>query len=474
MKIIKPVILIILLLIFSGVKGQNVLLKGSGSGYANTELRFYSQTDPVTKRIKPLMRVKCDYNGSFSCVLPCNKSEIIFINAGIFKFRLFITESYSYEVLFPNFVPKSGIEDQNPFFKEIELMPEVVNNKQDINNLIRDFDSEYDPVFNFVADRVFRNFKNEDLQKEISKLDKYPVVQDLPFYTSYVRCRKLMLNLVYSSAGADKMAALEFINSNFDSGNQAFCDLAEQIFTGYFHNFLSGSLKDSFSRAIAIASFSELKTVIMRDGKITNKELADFVILLNLYAEYYNHSLPAENIRKIISLVRSQGESGFVKNIASVILDKINSALAGNFLPDFFLSDNAGKFISIKDFRGKYVLLGFARSDNPPSMMELGIINMWQKKYLKDIQVVTVLADNNFISGSAKMKNSGFNWIFLDGSDRDNLEFIYDIKMYPSFIMLDREGKIIADPCSYPSEELELKISKMLTANPGHSVPEDR
>ena len=474
MKINKPVILLILLLVSDCVKGQDVFLKGSGSGYADAELKFYSQTDPVTKRIKPLLRVKCGDTGSFSCVLPCNKSEIIFINTGIFQFRLYVTEGCSYELLFPNFVPKAGIEDQNPFFKETELMPEVINNKQDINNLIRDFDSDYDPVFNFVADRVFRNYKNEDLQKEISKLDKYPVVQDLPFYNSYVRCRKLMLNLVLSSAGADKIKALEFINSNFDSGNQAHSDLAEQMFSGYFNNFLSGPLKDSFSRAIATGSFSELKTVIMRDGKITNKELADFVILLNLYADYYNNSLPAENVRKIISLVRSQGESGFVKNIASVILDKINFSLAGNFLPDFSLSDNAGKLISLKDFKGKYVLLSFARSDNPPSLMELGVINTWQKKYSNDIQVVTVLADNNFISGLAKMKNSGFNWIFLNGSNRDYLEFVYDIKMYPSFILLDREGKIIADPCSYPSEELELKINKMLVANPGHSVPENR
>jgi thiol-disulfide isomerase/thioredoxin len=474
MKINKPVILLILLIVSAFVKGQNIFIKGSGSGYANAELKFYSQTDPVTKRIKPLLHIRCGDDGSFSCVLPCNKSKLIFINAGIFKFRLYVTEGQSYELLFPNFVAKSGIEDQNPFFKETELMPEVINNKQGLNNLIRDFDSEYDPVFNFVADRVFRNYKNEDLQKEISKLDKYPVVQDLPFYTSYVRCRKLMLQLVLSSAGADKIKALEFINSNFDSGNQAYSDLAEQMFSGYFHNYLSGPLKDSFSRAIATGSFSELKAVIMRDAKITNKELTDFVILLNLNADYYNHSLPAENVRKIISLVRSQGESEFVKNIASVMLYKINSSLAGNFLPDFSLADNAGKFLSLKDFRGKYVLLGFARSDNSPSLMELGIINMWQKKYSNDIQIVTVLADSNFISGSAKMKKSGFKWIFLDGSNRDSLEFIYDIKMYPSFILLDREGKIIEDPCSYPSEELELKINKMLVANPGHSSPEDR
>jgi hypothetical protein len=474
MKINNPVFYLFFLFIFPSSSGQYITIKGSGSGYNDAELKFFTQSDPVTKRNKPLLRLKCSKNGSFSCKLSCDKSQLIFINTGIFRFRLYIQEGSDYELLFPNYVAKTSSEDQNPFFRETELIPQVVNNKQDINNLIHDFDSEYDPVFNFVADRVFRNNRNEDLQKEISKLDKYPVIQDLQFYTDYVLCRKIMLNLVLSASGTEKIKALEFINSNFKCANQAFTDLAEQMFTGYFNNFLSGPHKDSFSRAIATASFSELKTVILRDDKISNKELADFVILLNLNSAYYEHTQPADNIRKILSLIRSQGESDFTKNIAAVILDKINSSLAGNILPDFSLANSEGKMMSLKDFKGKYILLGFTRSDNPPSLMEMGIIKMWQNKYTNDIQIVTILADDDFPTGLAKLRNNGFSWIFLDGSKKDDLEFVYDIKMYPSFILLDRAGRIIADPSSYPSEELESSLNKILLSDPIRSGSENR
>lgn len=251
MKIYRPCLFLILFLFFAAVSGQSVYLKGSGSGYKNAELKFYTLTDPVAKRLKPLLKMKCDETGSFTCELPCNKSDIMFINVGTFKFRLYVFEGSHYELLFPNYVPKSGIEDQNPFFKETELIPEVINNKQDVNNFIRDFDSEYDPVFNFVADRIFRNYKNEEVQREISKLNKFPVIQDLPFYSDYVKCRMLMLNYVFSSAGPDHLKTLEFINLYFNSENQAFTDLAEQMFSRYFNNFISGPLKDAFARAIA-------------------------------------------------------------------------------------------------------------------------------------------------------------------------------------------------------------------------------
>jgi len=106
--------------------------------------------------------------------------------------------------------------------------------------------------------------------------------------------------------------------------------------------------------------------------------------------------------------------------------------------------------------------------------MEMGIIKMWQNKYTNDIQIVTILADDDFPTGLAKLRNNGFSWIFLDGSKKDDLEFVYDIKMYPSFILLDRAGRIIADPSSYPSEELESSLNKILLSDPIRSGSENR
>jgi len=57
---------------------------------------------------------------------------------------------------------------------------------------------------------------------------------------------------------------------------------------------------------------------------------------------------------------------------------------------------------------------------------------------------------------------------------REDLEFKYDLKMYPSFLLLDREGKMIANPCPYPSEDLEGTINKILLSDPIRSGSENR
>jgi peroxiredoxin len=283
-----------------------------------------------------------------------------------------------------------------------------------------------------------------------------------------------MLNLVFSSVKNDQIKSTEFLNSGFNPGNPAYTDLAEQMFSGYFNKLSAGPLKASFDRAIAIASYSELRSVILEDGVITNKELADYVLLISLYSDYFERNLPGDNVRKIISLMKSQGETLFIKDVASILLGKINSTLHGNLFAGFSLLNSDGKLISLPDFRGKYLLLGFARSDSPVSQSELGIINMWYKKYIKDLQVVTILTDKQFKTASELMIKRGFNWICLDGSDKDNIEFKYDLKMYPTFILLDREGKIIASPSSYPSEDLEFVINKIIQAEQAGSATENR
>jgi hypothetical protein len=474
MKIYRPGFSLIYIFLCASIGAQTVTLSGSGLGYQNAELRFYLQSDPVTKRLKHVQSVTCNEKGSFSCEIPCPGSGIIFIKAGIYNLHLYITDSSRYELLFPDYVAKPGGEEQNPFFIETEFIPEVINNPEDVNNLIRIFDSDYNQVFNLVAERVFSNYNKEKIPQDISTLDKYRGLTGQPFYNDYVKCRMIMLKLISSVATGEQAEALEFINSGFIAENQALQDLAEQIFKGYFNKISSGPLKDSFNRAIAIASFAELRSVILQDGKITNKELADFVILLNLNIDYYEANLPGENVRKIISEMKQEGSTDFIKNVASAVLFPINSSLSGNFPPDFSLLNSDGKLMSLKNFRGKYLLLGFARSDNQASLLELGIINMWQKKYINDIQIVTILSDKDFKNACAVLKNKGFKWTFLDGSKKEMLEFNYNLKMYPSFLLLDREGKMIANPCLYPSENLEFTINKILRTGSTLSGSENR
>jgi peroxiredoxin len=462
MRIFRIIILLFLFLSGYSIFAQTVKINGSGKGYANTELRFFSQTDPISKNLMPLFRLTCDEKGSFSCLVPCRGTGIINIKTGLYCFNLQINEGSEYTLRLPDFAPKPAGQEYNPYFAETRLIPDVVNDTNNINNLIRIFDGEYNPVFNLVADLISKNYKRNEIPSIIEKLNNISGSMSPTFNSGFIKFRLIMLNMVAYGMYPGRKEDSVMINQAFIPDNQAYTDLIEQIFSGSFRRFLTGTGKDNYIRAIGESSLPELRSLVLSDGKAVNSQLRDYVILMNLYNEYWSGSIPLENTLLLMTALKEDASSAFISETASMMILQIPAMLSGRIPPDFSLAGTDGKALSLKDFKGKYLLLCFARSDNPSVMEEFSILKMWQNKYPKELAIVTILVDRDFKTASGKMKKYGFGWNFLDGSDADLLEYQYNIKIHPSFILLDTEGKIVANPAPYPSENLEWLVAKKI------------
>lgn len=460
MRICKLFIPIFIFLFNYSTIAQTVKLSGSGKGYANAELRFFLQTDPISKNLKPLFRINCDEKGFFSCQIPYKGIGIISIKTGLFCLNIHVSGGADYILRMPDFVPKPEGEEHNPFFAETRLIPEIANDSNNINNLIRIFDTEYNPVFNQVAERVSKNYGKDEIQSLIEKLNKISRSMSPAFNSGFIKYRLIMLNMMAYGIYPGRREDSIMINQVFMPDNQAYADLTEQLFTGYFKRILTGPMKDSYIRAISSSSLPELRSVINSDGKAVNSQLQDYVILMNLFNEYWGGSIPLENTISIMEALKEEGSSAYIRELSALMIEQITEILPGRIPPDFSLISSDGKRLSLKDFMGKFLVLNFAQTDIPASIAEFSILKMWCDKYSEEVSVVTILTDRDFNSALGKMKKYGFNWVFLDGSDSDILEYRYNIKMYPSFILIDTEGKIAANPAPYPSENLERIIAR--------------
>jgi hypothetical protein len=447
--------LLALILVTHVLSAQYVRISGSGKGYAGAELRIFTLTDPVTKSHKPYTRIVCDEKDSFSLSVPVKGTGTIFIRAGVYTWYLYAEEGKEYQIRMADFIPKPPGEDQNPFFEEVRMIPEVLNDTADINNLIRKFDAEYDQAFNRIADRVVYNVKRSDIPSIIEKLNSLSTPGMPPFFTEFVKFRMIMINMVGSGEYSGRVEDSVMINRKFVPENPAYPDLIEQRFSGYFASVLNGPYKNDFIRAVAGSSLTDLKKAILLDGKVSNEQLVEYILLLNLYPAMFDGSIPAGNIISLVTSVKSDGSTAYIKELAGIILERMTVMYQGSKAPEFSLTDQGGNKKTMAGFAGKYVLLGFARSDNAAAIAEYGILNSWYRKYASNLQVVTILTDKNFSSASVRMKNAGFGWIMLDGSSADMVEYLYNVKMYPAFTLVGPDGKIVIGSCPYPSENLE-------------------
>jgi hypothetical protein len=213
MRIFRALILLLILpFSLQPAHAQKIRISGSGKGYNGEELRVFYQSDPVTKSLVPLLKLYCDTTGHFDCEADVKPSANIIITTGIYSLSLYIDTVSDLVIKLPDFIARTTEEEQNSFFAETKVIPEVVNKPYDLNNLVRNFDMEYNPVFNSVADRIMYKIRKNEIPGLIEKLNRLSSPGLPEYFNEFVRYRLVMLNQVANGEYAGRMEDSVLIN----------------------------------------------------------------------------------------------------------------------------------------------------------------------------------------------------------------------------------------------------------------------
>ncbi len=189
--------------------------------------------------------------------------------------------------------------------------------------------------------------------------------------------------------------------------------------------------------------------------------------VLNRISNSYS---PAELEEAYLALSATYKNTRYAKGLASKIAaNKITSQ--GGAMPDFKKLDPQGRAINLSDFRGKYVLLDFwgswcgpCRAANPHLKQ---LYNQYKSKGFEILGVASEkvksqeLAEANW---KAAIEQDGLNWVNVL-NDEPNMEQdviqMYNIEAYPTQILLDPDGKMIARWRGSGSRELDKKLEEI-------------
>ncbi len=462
----KSVYLFIFVLCFSAflkaMPKDSVLISGIAPAYANMNLTIQVEKNYITREYKNVRTFYVDKNGNFKTSIFVDETQKILIQLGETMGYLFVSPSKSYRVAFPPYQPLKQADKFNPFFEpEFVLLGFTTETDTKNNENIRQFEEYYNDKFAQNIKRIMltNNKKlgykiiddaNEDCPSvKGSYFDNYKTYSFLNLESYLVSDQKTIIYKYYS-----KKPVLYKLEPYWNSFNQ--------IFYSFFYYYFNDKNGDALEKVWSSpdCSFKALCTTLEKDSLYAQKSFAEVVVLKSLYDEFYSQSNEKEKVIKLMQQAVKDCKYENNQKLAVDILSRISHLLVGSMAPDFNLTTLSGKEMSLSDFKGKFIYLNFANTENYACKKDFQALSKLSNLLKKDVRIVTVLTDDDPDKAAEYIKKNKFNWTFLYFNHNAKILYDYRLKAFPTYYLIDPDGRLVFSPSPAPEENFAPAFSE--------------
>lgn len=499
----KKLIVVFLILVPSTVFADMVTLKGNAPEYEGVTISFLKFSDQITYTEKELCSTTVDENGNFECSFGCEETIYVFIHLGVYEAFLFAEPGKTYEIILPEFKEKSLADELNPYFKPTNYHLGILNSSENelnyqlaffdeiyammgskelyqIYDKIREIDDEnkmndvdtvysaeaYQKIVNNSTAYISNNLKNIDVSAEINKVDSLFSEVDNKFFNDFKRYKFAL----YQSVSADqKMKSISdeyYLNNEILYENPAYMELFNMVYDEYFLYFgRTDSGRKIYSDINKLKSISALEKTLGNDSVLSNDTLKELVILKCLHDEFYNDKFSRSAMLTVLDSLAMQTKVPKHKFIAGNIREKVTKLMLDYRPPEFELYDKDSNLISLESFKGEYLYLGFCTTTSYACIKEFAMLESMYEKHKDHFEIVIISMDESIpqMKRFVEMKNYSFR--FLHYGNQSDVFKDYDIRAFPTYYFINKEGKLALTPAPSPDQNSEFAIFKVMRAN---------
>ncbi len=461
--------------IFTSYAGM-VVIHGNSAEYKGAILSFYHYNNQISNKEVLIANSKVKENGDFELSFEVTQTDYIFCHTGVFFLYMFIEPNCDYTITLPSRIDKKQDDILNPFFKELRvhllisafhsnlLLTNELPDKE-LNFLIQQFDNYFDPYYEKYASNIYTKNGVKGMDTTMHTIEATFGGIKNPYFQSYYTYRVGLLKFMSTSFKSRNISNNYFLNKPVLYNNPAFMELFNQVYEKYFVYF--GRTKEGkviYDNINTAKSLTRLKNTLAQNQVLANDTLKEFVILKGLHDGFYEMEFSREALLQVLDSLSLTTKIEKHKVIAGDIREKVTRLIPGFSPPPFKMLNQDSTWVSLNDFKGSYVYVMFCTTQNYACLKEYDLIKKLYEKHGKILKIVTISFDETLADTRMFAKKMKYNWTFLHFGNQPEILKDYDIRTFPTYFLIDREGKLAMSPAPSPAENFEVYLFQQLRA----------
>ena len=467
-KLFKLLILLLFITFRQSAECSGVSIKGDAPSYKNDIIRFYTYNNYITYSEKTLCSARVDENGKFECSFNSENTIQIVADIGIFQGFLYVEPGKSYDVVLPEKVEKELKDKVNPYFEPVQIQLGIKGaDENELNMLIRMFNDTYIPYFNKHVVNVVTQNDLSALEQDIKKITGNFKSNDNAFLNKYIDYRIGLLQFLAQQNKAKKTSENLFNSlQSIQYYNPAYMELFNQIFNKYF-TYIGRTEKNNAIYTIINQdkSYNKLDALLSKEKELSNKTFREFVILKNLYDEFYSGNFSRSAMLDILDTLINKTQNDIHRETGRDIKNKVTRLLAGYAPPSFSLYNQDSLLVTLDDFKGKYVYLNFCSGHGYTCIQEYETLKYLYEKHHKYLEIITISTDITYEAMVKYRDQSKCPWTFLYFGNQPEIIEQYDIRAVPMYYFIGKNGKLLMSPAPSPGENFEKFLFETMRKN---------
>jgi peroxiredoxin len=452
--LIRFIYIYLFLVLTYSVNALPVHIFGNSVDYAGMKINVYKYSDLITHLEQEIATIHIDDSGNFSTNINIDFTQEICMYLGLFKTYMFVEPGKEYEIALPPRQDKTMEEELNPFFEEEKISLGIKNaDSTELNYLIFNFNIEYESFIQEYFSWLYITANVNVIDSVVNLLDSSFNYSKNEYFNTYKQYKYASLYHFGYERDINFVTRKYLLNKEFYYYNKAYMELFNNAWSGYVNEFKTE--EHELYRAIVFGkSPMMVKNIFEKNIALRNDQLKELVLLKCLDEAFLlDFEFPYRTLNQTLdSIILSSNYSEHI-GIAKNIKQKYDKLRVGNMAPELSLINVNRDTINLKSFGEKYIYLIFCRSENFACLKDYRLLTNIYEKFSDNLEIVVVSYDSDFQTFTEYVKtNTHYNWTFLYANSNKDILTKYNIKIMPSYFLLDPLGKIIMLPAATPHE----------------------